>query len=38
MMCKIAISTGQFQSVIDPTTPMGLRCISSFIGGDSDEV
>ena len=26
MMCHTAISSGQFQGVIEPTTPSGLRC------------
>ena len=29
MMCQIAISTGQFHGVIEPTTPIGLRCSST---------
>ncbi len=28
MMCQIAISTGQFHGVIEPTTPIGRRCNS----------
>ena len=29
MTCQIAISKGKFQGVIEPTTPIGLRCCST---------
>src|SRR4051794_7350486 len=33
MMCQQAIITGQFQGVIEPTTPIGLRCSSTRPSG-----
>ena len=33
--CHVAMSMGQFQGVIDPTTPTGLRCMTTLPFGSS---